>query len=188
MTEREERNERQPGDPRDMRDARQIGDPRDPIDPRDPRDERRDYDTRDERDAREQRRNDQEKREQGAADKGHRDAIYLAILVIVLFGVSIFWSSHTARVAAEGQAKIEQQAIAAQQKAIEAGCSFWAPLVSLPVTIVPPANKPSKVGVQILAGSRIGYAGQCHPPNWAPMPPADPSLVKWARIYHIPLP
>lgn len=122
-------------------------------------------------------------------------ALRLTILVIVLFLTDFFWSSHTAHTAAQGQARIQaqaiaiqQQAIEAEQKAIEAGCSFWEPLVSLPVTIAPGATRPTKVGVQILAGARIGYAGQCRPPKWPPISPADPSLVKWARAYHIKLP
>jgi hypothetical protein len=183
VIERKERDPREPGDPRDERDARQVGDPRDPIDPRDERDERRAEDPRDERDAR------AERREIAAVKKiaDSHGALRLTVLVVVLFLVDFFWSSHTATVAADGQAKAQRAAIAAEDKAISAGCSFWQPLVSLPVTIVAPANKPSKVGVQILAGARIGYVGQCHPPEWPPMSPADPSLVKWAKIYHIPL-
>ena len=117
----------------------------------------------------------------------NRRSLELCAFVLLLFGISIFWSSHTAQVAAAGQAKTQAQVVAAQQKAIEAACSFWQPLVSLPVTVMPPLTKPTKVGVQILAGARAGYAGQCHTPHWAPMPPPDPSLVKWARFYHIPL-
>ena len=139
--------------------------------------------------------------EQGSAPEGNqeppprsgrlrdnRGALLLTALVLVLFGVDFFWSSHIANTAAAGQARIQAQAIAAEQKAIEAGCSFWQPLVSLPVTIVPPANKPTKLSVRILAGARIGYAGQCRPPRWPLITPADPSLVKWAKIYRISMP
>lgn len=120
--------------------------------------------------------------------RDNRGALLLTALVLVLFSIDFFWSSHIANTAAEGRAQIQQQAIAAEQKAIEAGCSFWEPLVSLPVTVVPGQTKPTKLSVRILAGARIGYAGQCRPPRWPQITPADPSLVKWARIYDISMP
>lgn len=146
------------------------------------------------RDEQEQRRNDQEQRQQGAQDKGHRDAIYLAILVIVLFGVSIFWSSHTAKVAADGRAEIEQKAIAAeqklinaQQKAITAACDFWYPLTPLPVTIVTGQTKPTELSVRIISGARESYAGQCGNDDKPPLPPPDPTFAHWANVYHLPV-
>jgi hypothetical protein len=120
--------------------------------------------------------------------RGNRRSLELTGLILILFLVDFFWSSHTAMRAAAGQAALQAQTIAAEQKAIEAGCSFWEPLVSLPVTIVPPSNRPTKLSVRILVGARVGYSGQCQPPHWPPLPPADPSLVKWARFYHITLP
>lgn len=148
------------------------------------------------RDAAELRRDEQEQRSIGARSKGHRDAIYLAILVIVLFGVSIFWSSHTAVTAANGRAEIEQQQIdadakliAALQKSIASDCDFWYPLTSLPVTVNITTGKPTELSVQIITGARESYAGQCtddgvHRP---PLPPPDPSLIRWARYYHLPV-
>lgn len=138
------------------------------------------------------RRDDQEQRQQDVHDKGHRDAVYLAALVVVLFGISIFWSSHTATTAAQGRAQIEQKAIvanqrliSAQEKAISAACDFWYPLTSLPVTVNAATGKPTPLGVQIIAGARESYAGQCAGAGHPQMPPPDPTLVKWAAYYHL---
>ena len=120
--------------------------------------------------------------------RNNRRSLELTGLILVLFLIDFFWSSHTASVAAAGQARTQAQAIAAEHRAIEAGCGFWEPLVGLPVMVVPPNNKPTKLSVRIIAGARRGYAGQCTPPDWPKMPPADPSLVKWAKYYRITLP
>lgn len=162
------------------------------MDPRDPRDERLAHDPRDPRD---------ERREQRAAievenDRNRHGALWLTVLVVVLFGISIFWSSHTATVAANGRAQIEQTAIDAQKKAIEAqnkaisaACDFWYPLTSLPVTTNITTGKPTELSVRIIAGARESYNGQCvNIPGRPPLPPADPSVTRWAKIYGIALP
>lgn len=139
------------------------------------------------RDEQEVRLHDQETRQQGAADKGHRDAIYLAFLVVILFGISIFWSSHTAKEAAAGRAEIQQAAIDAQEKAITAACDFWYPLTSLPVTTLSGQTKPTKLSVDIIGGARESYAGQCENDGKPPLPPPDPSFAHWATVYHVPV-
>lgn len=128
--------------------------------------------------------------------RNNRRSLELTGLILVLFLIDFFWSSHTADNAAAGRAQIQAQAIAAneraieaEQKAITAACDFWYPLTSLPVTIVAGQTKPTELSVKIIAGSRESYAGQCldggvHRP---PLPPPDPSLVKWAHYYHLPV-
>lgn len=108
--------------------------------------------------------------------QANRRSLQLTALIIVLFLISMLFSVIT-----------RNEAEQAASNGIAAACDFWQPLTSLPVTINPPAHQPTRVGVQILAGAREGYAGQCHPPRWAPMPPAHPSLIRWARYYHIPV-
>lgn len=161
---------------RPPRDERREGDPRDP------RDERREGDPRDERDA--WRVGDQRDR------RVRRGPLSLTILIVALFLVDFFWSGHIASTAAAGRALIQTQsiaanhkAIAAEQKAITAACDFWYPLTSLPITVMPPMTKPNVISVQIIAGARESYAGQCA--GRAPLPPPALSLIKWAKFYHI---
>ena len=71
-----------------------------------------------------------------------------------------------------------------QHQELRASCEFFQPLTGLPVTVVPPAVRPSKTGVTLIAGSRIAYAGQ----GCGTLPPAAPSLAKWAKFYRITLP
>lgn len=123
------------------------------------------------------------------------NAVLLTLFIISLFLIDFFWSSHTANTAAEGRAQIQAQAIAAEQKliaanerAIASSCDFLRPLTGLPVTIVASTGKPSELSIQIITGAREQYAAQCHPPFVTqPLPPPDPSLVKWAEYYHIPV-
>lgn len=119
--------------------------------------------------------------------RGNRRSLELTGLILVLFGINFLWSSHTANTAAAGRAEIEQKVIAAQQKAISAACDFWYPLTALPVTTSITTGRPTALSVHIIAGARESYAGQCHSP-YPPLPPPDPSLTRWAKVYRIPLP
>lgn len=71
-----------------------------------------------------------------------------------------------------------------QRQELRASCEFFLPLTTLPVTVVPPAVRPSETGVTLIAGSRAAYAGE----GCGALPPAAPSLVTWARYYRITLP
>lgn len=126
--------------------------------------------------------------------RANRRSLELTAFIIVLFGIDFLWSSHTANQVATAKAQVEQQAIAVQQRAIEAqqkaitsSCDFIRPLTTLPVTVNPQTNTASKLSVQIVAGAREQYAAQCTPPEPA-LAPADPSLVRWAKFYHITVP
>ncbi len=120
-----------------------------------------------------------------SAVAANQRSLQLTAIIVAFFLIDFLWSVHTQHVA-QGYAVRTQRAATAQVgKVIAAGCNFWEPLVGLPVTLQPGAARPTKVGVQILAGARESYRGQCHPPAWPPLPPAQPSLVTWARYYHI---
>lgn len=70
-----------------------------------------------------------------------------------------------------------------QSNEIRASCQFFNGLAPLPAAPAAGAAKPTKTAVIIIAGSRRAYAGEgCGKP-----PPPDPSLIKWARIYGVPL-
>lgn len=107
--------------------------------------------------------------------RGNRRSLELTVFVFILFGISIFWTSHTA-----------QRVTDASNQVIAKACDFWYPLTGLPVTTVTGQSHPTKLSIEIITGARESYEGQCNPPH-PPMPPPDPSLVKWAGFYHIPV-
>lgn len=73
----------------------------------------------------------------------------------------------------------------AQSKELDAACSFFRDLTSVPVKPVPPLKRPSKLSVLLVAHSRTAYIGlDCQPP----IPQADPSETFWGRYYKIKVP
>jgi len=115
---------------------------------------------------------------------GYAMRVALAIVVVVLLvsggtAYAIVSSQHHA-----DTAKNQLQAIIAQQQAeLHASCKFWKVLASADVQPPPPAPKPSRLGVTIVADSRIAFLGQ----SCGQIPDASASLVKWAAYYHLPL-
>jgi hypothetical protein len=105
----------------------------------------------------------------------NRRSLQLTVLILVLFLIDFFWSSHT-------QVLSERSS----QAVIAKACDFWYPLTSLPVTVLGPGGKPSQLSVRIISGARKSYDGQCRDDLRAPLPPPDPSFVRWARYYHVP--
>lgn len=63
-------------------------------------------------------------------------------------------------------------------------CDFYRPLTPLPVTVNPATGKPTALSVSIIAGAREAYVGQ----GCGRIPPAAPSVIKWAAYYHIRMP
>jgi hypothetical protein len=116
-----------------------------------------------------------EHRQIAARIKGNRRSLQLTALITILFLIDFFWSSHT-------QDLTEQKAASIIAKA----CDFWYPLTSLPVTVPAGSRRPTELSVQIIAGAREGYAGQCSPPH-RPLPPPDPSFTRWAAFYRVPV-
>jgi hypothetical protein len=70
-----------------------------------------------------------------------------------------------------------------QSDAIKASCRFYGALATLPATPAQGQPRPSRTVVILIAGSRDSYQGQ----GCGQLPPADPSLVRWAGFYHVPL-
>lgn len=70
-----------------------------------------------------------------------------------------------------------------QQQELNASCQVWRTLAPLPVSVNPQTGQPTRLSVSIIASARQAYAGQ-HCGN---LPSADPTVVKWARVFHIPL-
>jgi hypothetical protein len=70
-----------------------------------------------------------------------------------------------------------------QQSRLGASCGFWRSLASLPVASAP-NGRPSRLGITIVAGGRAAYAGQ----GCGKLPPADPSVTRWAPFYKIRVP
>lgn len=68
--------------------------------------------------------------------------------------------------------------------ALHAQCRFDSDIGGAPITVNPATGKPSKLGVQIVTDARTAYEG-LHCPGI--LPPAAPSLLKWARYYRLPV-
>lgn len=62
-------------------------------------------------------------------------------------------------------------------------CSFFRDLGRLPLTPVPPTDRPSALGVTIVADSHIAAVGL----GCSQVPALSPSEIHWAAYYHIPL-
>jgi hypothetical protein len=68
-----------------------------------------------------------------------------------------------------------------QQSELRASCQFYASAANVPVTPVPPAVRPSELGVKIIASSRVAYYGQGCGGHLMP----NPSLQHWASYYNV---
>jgi hypothetical protein len=115
--------------------------------------------------------------------------IAISVTVLLVAGgaiAAIYTATHHADTAtSQLQSVIDSQhaLIVKQEKELHASCDFWGTLAGIPITTVPPATKPSKLGVSIIVRSRVAYEGQ----GCRKLPPADPSVRKWAAYYHLPL-
>jgi hypothetical protein len=75
-------------------------------------------------------------------------------------------------------------ALAQDSARIAASCHFWSDLGPAPVTVSPATGKPSLLGVRIISDSRVAWHGQdCG----GVLPPPDPSFVRWAKYYRLPV-
>lgn len=115
---------------------------------------------------------------------GYAMRVALAIVAVVLLvsggtAYAIVSSQHHTD-SENGQLKA---VIAQQQSELHASCKFWNALAGIDVQPPPPTPKPSKLGVSIVADSRIAFLGQ----SCGQIPDASASLVKWAAFYHLPL-
>jgi hypothetical protein len=82
-----------------------------------------------------------------------------------------------------GQLAAQQRLLRAEHAANHASCRFWASIAALDVQPPPPAPRPSKALVTIVASARDAYAGQ----SCGRLPPASGSLTRWARYYQVPV-
>ncbi len=114
-------------------------------------------------------------------------AIVATILLVVGGAAAAIYTAtrHTDVAKNQLQSLIDNQhaLIVKQQKELHASCDFWGTLTSIPITVTPPATKPSRLGVSIITQSRIAYKGQ----GCGALPPVDASVRKWAAYYHLPL-
>jgi hypothetical protein len=72
--------------------------------------------------------------------------------------------------------------ITRQQTEIQSSCGFYRPLTGITPIPVPGTGKPSRLSVQIVAGSRSAYAGEhCQPAIGVP----SPQLRRDEQVYRI---
>lgn len=63
-------------------------------------------------------------------------------------------------------------------------CRFDADVGSVPVATSPATGQASKLGVSLVSDSRVAWHGLGCPGKLAP---PQPSFVKWAKYYHLPI-
>jgi hypothetical protein len=71
-----------------------------------------------------------------------------------------------------------------QQKELQASCAFWLELAVAPVKPNAPVQKPSKLGISIVVGSRYAYLGE----ECGKLPAPSAELEQWAAYYKLSLP
>jgi hypothetical protein len=101
--------------------------------------------------------------------------IALIIAVAVAAGAVILYSQHS-------QLTRDQAQLTRDNTRLLSSCDFYRPLTVAPVTVNPATRRPAPLSVAIIAASREAYAGQGCP---GPVPPPDPSLLRWAAYYHV---
>lgn len=125
-------------------------------------------------------------RVKGYAVRGALAFVVVILLVAVGTAYAIISSQHHADTSTSQVKDLlarQQALIAQQQSELHASCKFWEALAGIDVQPPPPTPKPSKLGVSIVADSRIAFLGQ----SCGQIPDASPSLEKWAAYYHLPL-
>lgn len=117
--------------------------------------------------------------------------------IIALFAITLgigganllFTSSQVSSVAATNAKVARQEAALEKQQAIlerqiQADCNVYARLAPLPVTLNITTGRPTLLSVQLISDSRVAWTAKgCTGTLAAP----DPSFVKWASFYHLPL-
>jgi hypothetical protein len=107
-------------------------------------------------------------RGEGMTRGARRAAAYLAVLLLVIGAASLLFTVRE---------------IGQLRAAVLSECAFAADLAGAPVSVAPATGKAAKLGVSIVADSRVQWRGLGCPGRLAP--PA-PSFVRWARYYHLP--
>lgn len=114
-----------------------------------------------------------------------------AVIIGALMTLGVFAAADQAKLNDDTrQLHADTTALARTRAALEvalarqrASCGFYHDLTPLPIT-TGPTGKASRLGVQIVSDSRATYVGQGCP---GPLPPPDPSFVRWARYFGIPI-
>jgi hypothetical protein len=123
-------------------------------------------------------------------------ARYLAYALCVLFvvmiaigGANLLFTSNQVHAVRAQNVQIEQNARslavanAVLRKQITADCGFDRDLSGLPLTNLPNGH-PSELGVKIISDSRGAWAGHGCPGH---LPPPDPTYVRGAKFYSLPV-
>lgn len=128
--------------------------------------------------------------------RSRQQARYLAysVIVVFIFGIAIglanllFTNSQVHKVQRiSEQAQRNAAVLAVQNQVLKrqliADCSFYRDLAGLPLANLPNGH-PSELGVKIVSDSRGAWIGRGCPGK---LPPPDPSYVRGAAFYHLPV-
>lgn len=129
----------------------------------------------------------------GAQVATHRLAWSIIVLFVVTLGIGLanllFTSGQVhnlqrTNTRLDGQVQSLQRTNVRLEQQLHADCGWYGHIAGLPVPFAPGAQKPSELSVRLISDSRVAWNGHgC--PGTIPVP--DPSLVKWAAYYHLPL-
>jgi len=128
----------------------------------------------------------------GARRAAHALAWSLVVLFAVVIGIGaanlLFTSSQVHQVQKNSEntrrlAQSQARIIARQAQQIQADCGFYRDLAGLPLVNLPNGH-PSELGVKIVSDSRGAWATRgC----LGKLPPPDPTFVRGAKFYHLPV-
>jgi len=104
---------------------------------------------------------------------------YRNIIILILSACFILFALVGVGV---GLSLYQVHALATQSNA--GACDFFGDLASLPITTPEGISKPSRFGVQLVSDSRKSWhTFNCTGPEHKP----DPTFVRWARYYKVPI-
>lgn len=106
------------------------------------------------------------------------------LLMAAVIALAFLYGGDHGQLRAEQRLASRQQAqLAAQQAALQSSCRFWEALTSLPAAPTPPATRPSRVLIVLIASGRDAQAGE----HCGPLPAAPADLTHWAQVYNVPV-
>ena len=115
--------------------------------------------------------------------------ILFAVTIILLAASFLFQNGQVHQLqATTAQAQRNTEALAKAnavlKKQIQADCGWYRDVSGLPVAPPPMGGRPSIVLPRLISDSRAAWHGHGCPGQ---IPPADPSFVKWAAFYRLPV-
>lgn len=108
---------------------------------------------------------------------------FAVAIAITVGAVMLVRQSHQLRSDSDQISRNEEQ-IADDGERLLASCDFYRSAAPSPVSVDPGTGKAYKLSVSVIIGAREAYLGEgCA----GRIPPPDPSLLRWAAYFRIPV-